>query len=147
MTVYELIEKHEGRRKRKYRCPAGAWTIGVGWNMDANPLPEDIAAYLKQHGEITEKMIDRLLVISVKRATEDCHYLFPDFDNFTENRRMALVDFVFQLGLTRAKRFVHSIAAMNTGRWEEAAARMRESLWFRQVPKRAATITKMIEED
>ncbi len=146
MTVYELIEKHEGRKKKPYRCTAGKRTIGVGYNYDDNTLPPDIAAYLKDNGQVTDEMIDRLLEITVRQAVADCHVLFPEFDSFSDNRRMALTDFVFQLGFKRARGFSKSIAAVNTGRWFDAAREMEKSSWFYQVPKRAAEIINMIEE-
>jgi len=110
MTIEEFIEKHEGRRKKPYKCSAGANTIGVGYNFDANPLPKNIADYLKAHGEITDAMIAQLLKESILTAVLDCGDLFPDFDNFSDNRRMALIDFVFQLGKHRASQFIHAIA-------------------------------------
>lgn len=145
MTVYELIEQHEGRRKKPYKCTGGKNTIGVGWNFDDNPLPEHIADYLKEHGEITDEMIGYLFEVSVGRAEDDCHALFPDFDNFTINRKMALTDFVFQLGRKTASDFVHSIAMINTGRWEEAAENMMKSRWAKQTPTRAEEVTALIE--
>lgn len=146
MNVYELIEKHEGRRKKPYKCTAGKRTIGVGWNYDANPLPPDIANYLRDNKQITDEMIDRLLEISVRQAVADCHALFPDFDNFADNRRMALTDFVFQLGIKRVRGFVKAVAAINTGRWTDAAKEMKDSAWYRQTPNRAEEIIDMIEE-
>ena len=144
MTVYELITKHEGRRKKPYKCTAGKKTIGIGWNYDDNPLPVYIAAYLKKHGEITDEMINYLLDISVGRAIDDCRTLFPDFDGFSINRQMALTDFVFQLGRKTASTFVNSIAMINTGRWEEAAENMMKSRWATQTPKRAEEVTDLI---
>ncbi|MDD5459987.1 MAG: glycoside hydrolase family protein [Phycisphaerae bacterium] len=144
MTVYELITKHEGRRKKPYKCSGGKNTIGIGWNFDDNPLPPYIAGYLAKHGEITDEMIDYLLDISVQRAIGDCQYLFPDFANFSINRQMALTDFVFQLGLKRASGFVNSIAMINTGRWEEAAKNMMKSRWATQTRKRAEEVTDLI---
>lgn len=146
MTVYDLIEKHEGRKAKPYKCPAGHDTIGVGWNMEANPLPPAIAEHLKKHGRITQEMIDELFQTSVRQAVADCRVLFPEFDLFSDARRMALIDFVFQLGFARARRFVHSIAAINTNRWADAAKEMLKSRWAEQTPKRAETITDMIEE-
>jgi GH24 family phage-related lysozyme (muramidase) len=113
--------------------------------MDANPLPKTIADYLKKHGEITDDMINILLNISVSNAIKDCLDLFPTWDDISLNRRMALIDFVFQLGKTRASKFVHTIAAINTGRWEDAAENMKESAWAKQCPKRAQEITDLIE--
>lgn len=145
MDVKQFIEKHEGRRKRVYQCPAGANTIGVGWNIDANELPQDIAHHLAQQGSITDAMIDRLLEISIRRAVADCRALFPGFDDMSDARRMALTDFVFQLGFRRARQFSRAVAAVNTGRWEDAAKEMRDSAWFTQTPRRAEEITNIIE--
>ncbi|MFZ2406570.1 MAG: glycoside hydrolase family protein [Methylobacter sp.] len=145
MTVESFIEKHEGDKLKPYKCPAGFNTIGRGWNFDANPLPKPIADYLKKHGCITQEMSDLLLSLSVKNAISDCLDLFPNWDDISLNRRMALIDFVFQLGKTKALHFHHTIAAINTGRWEDAANHMRQSAWFKQVPKRAQEVTDLIE--
>lgn len=146
MTVYDLISKHEGRKSKPYKCPAGHWTIGVGHNMDSSPLPQDIDFFLKQNGCITAEMIDRLFENDVRSAVADCHVLFPDFDNFSEIRKMALIDFVFQLGFRKARTFKRTIHAINIGNWSDAAREMERSDWFKQVPKRAAEIINMIEE-
>jgi lysozyme len=146
MDVRELIEKHEGRRNKPYKCPAGKMTIGVGYNFDDNPLPSDIAAYLKKNGEITEDMIDRLLFISVGVAAFDCYKLFPDFNNFSENRQAALTDWMFNLGYPKASKFYNAITAINAGNWQLAATHLSRSLWYEQVPNRAEEICKMIEE-
>ncbi|MDD4390203.1 MAG: glycoside hydrolase family protein [Eubacteriales bacterium] len=149
MTIKELLIKHEGKSRKPYPDNAipPRKTIGIGYNFTDNPLPEDIAAYLKKNGQITDEMIDRLLFISIGAATMDCHKLFPDFDKFSENRRMALVDFLFNLGFKRASGFRHMIAAVNTGRWHEAAKEMKNSAWATQVQKsRVDDLTEMIEE-
>jgi len=132
-SIESFIERHEGRRKKPYKCPAGANTIGVGWNMDANPLPKTIADYLKKHGEITDDMINILLNISVSNAIKDCLDLFPTWDNISLNRKMALIDFVFNIGKHRTGHFVNTVAAINTGRWEDAADGIRKSLYWKQL--------------
>lgn len=144
-TIEQFITRHEGRRNKPYKCPAGFNTIGVGWNFDANPLPKKIADYLKEHGEITDKMIDQLLRDSIGTAVSDCLKLFPNFEEFSDNRRMALIDFVFQLGLSRASKFVKSIGYINNEKWELAAQNMRLSLWAKQVPKRAEEVCHLLE--
>lgn len=145
MTITELITKHEGRRRRPYKCTEGFNTIGVGHNIDANPLPADIAKRLKETGSIDDEMIDRLLVMDITRAAGDCKKLFPAFNSFSLNRQAALIDWCFQLGFTKANRFVKAVACINTGRWSEAAAEMRDSTWAKQTPNRAAEIADMVE--
>lgn len=126
MNVIELIKKHEGERLKPYRCTAGKWTVGVGWNFDDNKLPPDINEYLTEHGEITPEMSDRLLTISIGWAARDCRALFPEFDSFSAKRQIALIDWLFQLGHYRASKFANSIHFINTGRWERAERAMRE---------------------
>jgi len=146
MTLYEFIEEHEGRRKKPYRCPAGKLTIGVGHNIDANPLPIDIKRHLAQYGSIDNEMIDRLLNTDIRHAVADCQVIFPAYNTMSDNRRMALVDFVFQLGFTGARRFTRSVNAINAEKWDDAARYMGESLWARQTPARAADVIKLIKE-
>ena len=144
--IAAFITKHEGRRRKPYKDSLGVQTIGVGWNMVSNPLPPATQAYLTEYGEITEEMIDDLLERSIRHTNADCHVIFPDFESFTDNRQLALLDFVFQLGFSRVKMFIHTLAAINTGRWEDAANEMRQSVWAKQVPTRAAEIIQMVKE-
>lgn len=146
MTIQELLEKHEGRKNKPYKCPAGKNTIGVGRNFDDNPLPPDIAAYLKAKGKITEDMIDQLLEIDIRHTTADCRALFPMWGTFSDNRKMAFVDFVFNVGFGGARKFVHMVAAANTGRWGDVVKELKNSRWAGQVPNRAKDVIKMIGE-
>lgn len=143
-TIKEMLKRHEGVRNIPYRCSAGKSTIGVGWNIDANPLPPVIELYLKQYKKITDEMIDELLDISIRHAQADCRVLFPNFDTFTDARKMALIDFVFNVGFATARKFKNTIALINQGRFDAAADNMLISKWAEQVKGRSKTITEMI---
>ena len=144
MNLTEFITENEGRRKKPYKCPAGFNTIGVGWNMDSNRLPRSVQEYLNDHGEITEEMIDMLLDLSISRALNDCASLFPDFNNFSANRKIALTDFLFNVGYRRAIQFIKAIHAINVKDWDKAADEMIDSKWFVQVPNRALKVVDMV---
>lgn len=147
-NIEQFITRHEGRRKKPYLDTAipPKETIGVGWNMTARPLPVAMKAYLKEHGEITDAMVNQLLSLSIGFATSAAEDLFPEFETFSEDRQFALIDFCFQLGKRGASKFVHAVAAINTGRWKDAAKEMRNSDWFHQTPNRAHEICDIIEE-
>lgn len=132
-ALRKMLLRHEGWRKKKYRCSQGRWTIGVGWNLDAWSLPSDIAVYLEVHGEITEGMIERLLDISVETATRQCRDIYPGFDGFGEARRFALVDFVYNVGGFGALGFKKMRKAIIAGDWQEAAEQIRDSEYWRQL--------------
>lgn len=142
-----MLIRHEGYRKTPYRCPSGYRTIGIGHNYDANPLPDDMQKHLNLYGFITERMIERLYQADVEIAGEACRELYPDFYAFTEDRRQALIDFVFNVGEFKAKTFVSTNRAINEQRWQDAANGLRKSLYYRQVGKRGEEIARMLEGD
>jgi lysozyme len=146
VTARDLIKKHEGLMLKKYICPAGAWSIGYGWNLDAWPLPPEIASYLRMNGRITEGMADYLLDISLQGAINDCRDLYPGFDGFTDSRKAALTDFVYNLGVTRAAGFKKMRKAIHDEDWDRAADEMYDSKWRKQVGKRATTLIGMVRE-
>lgn len=143
-TLRNMIIRHEGWRNEPYYCSEHVRTIGAGWNLN-NPLPPEIDAYLKKNGRITDDHINELLDISLRHAWADCRVLFPAWDSFSDRRKFALIDFVFQLGFNKARRFIHSIACINTGRWEKAGEQMWKSRWAEQTPNRAKEVIEMIE--
>jgi len=144
MNLHDLIKKHEGLRLKKYLCSKKHWTIGYGWNLDAHKLPEDIAACLNVTGAITEAMAERLLNISITVATDDCRAIYPGFDVFSEARRFALIDFMFNLGSTKALKFKKTLAAIEAGDWQRAADELVDSDWFKQVGNRGPEIVGMV---
>lgn len=144
--LLEMIRRHEGLRLTPYYCPGGHRTIGYGWNLDANMPPDDILSHLRLKNFITKDMAERLLNISVDTATRQTKDLYPGFDSFTENRRFALIDFVFNLGVNGALKFKKMRMAIKNGDWNQAADMMIQSKWYSQVDTRAKEIVKMIKE-
>ncbi len=140
----EMLIRHEGWRNKPYFCPAGARTIGVGWNMDAHKLPDDIASCRHVTGEITDEMVGRLLDISIGIAVDDCHSLYAKYDEFSEVRKAALADFMFNVGINTAFKFTHMRAAIAAQDWNLAADSMVQSAWYSQVGDRSAEIVGMV---
>ena len=145
MTLYEFIEKHEGRRRTPYVCSGGKNTIGVGHNFDDNPLPNDIQKQLDKFGKIDDEQIDRLLNKDIRHAILDCQVLFPTFNEFSDARRMALIDWMFQLGFRGVRGFKKALKAINAEEWESAARHMADSDWYRQTPNRAKEVIELIK--
>ncbi len=142
----EMLDRHEGNWLKKYRCTSGHWSIGRGWNLDANPLPHDIASYLNLTGSILPTMSDRLLNISIDTAVRQCQAIFPKFDEFSDNRQMALVDFVYNVGVGTALKFKKALAAILDDDWDKAANEMRDSDWYHQVGNRGVEVVDMVRE-
>ena len=146
MSLREMLERHEGRRKRVYKCTAGKNTIGVGHNIDAKGLPPDIESFLEDNGYITDEMIDRLLDDDIEDAISDCKRLYPNLEDFGDVRMNALIDFVFNVGYGTARKFVNTNKAINDEDWERAGDMLEQSKWYRQVKGRAKEIVQMLRD-
>jgi lysozyme len=145
-TLREMIARHEGKRLKPYMCSKNHHTIGYGYNLDANPLPpdSDIASYLRLHGEITETMAERLLTIMIGATTLQCHAVYARFEQFSEARQNALIDFVYNIGAKGAMQFKKMRAAVEAEEWDTAADELQDSMWFNQVGIRGPELVKMI---
>ena len=61
-------------------------------------------------------------------------------------RRAVLIDMLFNMGLTRVRRFVLMIEALHVEDYELAAEEMINSRWYRQTKTRAKDLVKMMRE-
>jgi lysozyme len=143
-NLRKLIKRHEGLSLIPYTCPAGFNSIGWGWNFAVNPLPPDINAHLKAHGSITKGMAEELLDIAVSRSINDCRRLYPDYDSYSQNRRNALTDMMYNMGYTTLSKFKISNKYVREQKWEQAADAFMQSKWYRQVGRRGVTICDLL---
>lgn len=142
--IKQILKRHEGIKLVPYLDSLGIKTIGVGWNMQANSLPDDIAQRLKVYEAITPEMAERLLTISLNNAIKNCQEIFPSFDTVGNNRQLALIDIVFNMGFKVRRLFPRFIHNVNIGDWQQAANELEFadgksilSSYVKQVGKRA----------
>ena len=127
----QLID-HEGFRAKPYKCPAGKLTIGVGRNIEDNGISVEEAEFMLEN--------------DIKRCIEELRDIFKDFDTFGENQKMALIDFIFNIGKTTFLKFKKTISAIKNQDWEEASKEMQNSLWYKQVGNRGKFIVNQIKK-
>jgi lysozyme len=127
-----ILKRHEGFRSKPYRCTAGKLTIGYGRNLD------DVG--------ITEVEAEFLLKVDTLRATDSAGDIFPSILSHTENRQIAIINMVFNLGKTRFKKFRKMIDAIKRGDWESAADEAMDSRWYGQVGARAVEIVGLLRK-
>jgi lysozyme len=137
----EQLSKHEGRKRYVYDDASGKNiteasfvrglpTVGVGRNLADRGLSED--------------EIDYLLDNDIADALADASK-FAFFSSLDPVRKAAVTELVFNLGLTRLKKFVKFLDFMQQGRWQHAGEALRDSLWYRQVKSRGETIIAQIK--
>ena len=126
----DLTKLNEGCRYTAYRdnSPAGVWTIGYG-----HTGPE-----VKEGMIWTQKQCEDQFAIDYDQA---CRYAANDLGQqewgvLGDERRAVLADIAFETGDSGLRKFKHLLAAVKATQWDQAAAALRNSLLFQQVPNR-----------
>lgn len=130
--LIEELKRHEGLRLKPYKCTAGKLTIGVGRNI------EDIG--------ITEAEAEQMLLNDISRVEDDLDRNIMYWRDFPESVQRALVNFVFNVGITRALRFKRMFKALQNLDYHTAADELLDSLYAKQVGRRAIEVAEMIRE-
>lgn len=150
--LVRLLIRHEGMRLRPYRCTAGYWTIGVGWNYQvrgiealSRALGRPVTHERLQREGITQAEALRLLDADLDRIDGELRARWPAYARLDPVRQMVIVDMALNLGTTGALRFRRLMRSVETAlAWAHeptvaeqcyaaAAYHMADSLWARQV--------------
>jgi lysozyme len=135
----EMLRRHEGEVKNSagrhivYDCPAGHATIGIGRNVSESGLG------------LSDIEVEFMLEEDIARCAEELGREFPWFSGLNEARRDAMIDLVFNIGLTRLNGFKKALAAMADANYDLAAAEFMDSKYASQVKDRAIEICAMIK--
>jgi lysozyme len=139
MNLREQLIGFEGWVNRAYPDPlthGDPWTIGVG-----HTGPD-----VRQGVVWDNDKVSRVLDEDIAEATAEVRKAFPWFDRLSnEPRRAVIIGMCFQMGIGRLSKFHETLAAMRDEKWDHAANCMRDSLWARQTPKRAARLARQTE--
>ncbi len=138
---------HEGMRLMPYKCPAGYVTIGVGHNLVTNPLGKAEKKVLGdwQNG-ISEEAALYLLNRDIQRSLDDCRHYIKFWSHLDAERKYALLDMAFNMGIKGVLKFKKMLADMDIGNFRGAAKECLNSKYAKDVGKRAERIAATIEK-
>ena len=128
--LVEQLKRHEGVELKPYKDTVGKWTIGVGRNLD------DIG--------ISEQEAEMLLLNDIREAERQLTTAMPWTQELDEVRFSALLNFVFNVGIGTASKFVNAMEALRQRNYDMAADEMLNSRWSEQVGKRSLEVTEQI---
>lgn len=126
--LHALVTLHEGLRLEAYLCPAGKLTIGVGHNLEANPLPG-----LGVGAVITEARAAEILADDLRDVIEELRRRIPWVEKLDEVRQAALVDMAFNLGAAGLMKFRGFLRDLQEGGFAGDSVEMFRSRWAYQV--------------
>lgn len=123
----------EGMELKAYKDHLGFLTIGVGRLIDG-----------RKGGGLTEQEALYLLNNDIEKCERWLSDNLPWFNAASEPRQRGLINMAFQLGFRGLLGFKNSLKLMSEGNWVEAGDNLRQSLWYKQTPKRAERVIKLI---
>lgn len=116
----------EGIRLKPYRDTVGKLTIGVGRNLEDVGITE-VEAFFMLENDI-KNILKELENISI-------------FLNLSEPRQRVIAELAFNLGIKGLMKFKGMWKAIQLKDWNGAAEGMLDSLWAKQVGKRAIRLS------
>jgi lysozyme len=142
--VFNQLELEEGYKKFRYKCDTGHWTIGKGYNLDANPLKLSSTEleHLEKFGCSEEKADELLLMHVEKNCLPECES-FEFWDDLDDVRKYVLIGMVYQMG--SIKSWKNTLAAIGSGDYEKASRMMLQSKWAKQTPNRANFMAEIMK--
>ena len=148
LSIDEIIQRlvlHEGVSLKCYRCSEGFLTIGVGRNLETNPLTAEekkvCGDYM--HG-ITKNAAFYLLRNDISRVLKECEKRIVIWDKLDDERKYALLDMSFCQGIYGVLKFKKMLSSMGVGNWNDAAEHCLDSKWHTQAKNRCERIAETI---
>jgi lysozyme len=128
------LKGDEGVKACAYRDSLGLLTIGVGRLVDAS----------KPGAGLRPDEIDYLLQNDIHDRIDALTRALPWFQNLSDERKGVLIAMAFQLGTEGLLQFKQTLAAVQGGRYDEAAFDMLQSRWAQQTPARAKRLAEQM---
>lgn len=132
-TLTKQLRSDEGEILSAYQDHLGYWTIGVGRLIDSRKgggISKEESAYL-----LTNDINDRIKAI---------RQALPWFDTLDDARKGVLINMAFQLGVEGLLQFKTMLTYIESGKYNEAADSMYQSLWAKQTPERCKRMAKQM---
>lgn len=126
-----------------YLCTAGHWTIGFGHNLEAHPNPNFPA---RAGTTCTPEQAEVWLAADALAAERAMLTRWPWMRALPPGVYDACIDLTFNMGAAKLAGFVHFLAALEAHNYAAAAAELEDSLWYRQVGKRAPRIVAAVRK-
>lgn len=136
--IYSQLLRDEGCRLLPYKDTRGFNTIGIGHNLDANPLPFSVVL------GISLAQAQQILHDDVQRITTKLVADLPWLTKLDDARFGVFANMAFNLGAGGIESFHHDLSDTMNGDFEAAANDMESSLWYKQVGARAERLVQQM---
>tara|TARA_Y100001970_G_scaffold261288_1_gene344241 strand:- start:243 stop:692 length:450 start_codon:yes stop_codon:yes gene_type:complete len=135
-SLKKKIKKNEGFRNKPYLDSLGHPTIGYGHLITNKEKKMFKTKYSKN-------FFSKLFDIDFKKALTDYKKNF-NYKKHPKDTKEVLIEMIFQLGIKKQKKFVKMNSHIQKNNIFLAALEMKNSLWYKQTPKRVDGLIKLL---
>ncbi|WP_284161673.1 glycoside hydrolase family protein [Burkholderia pseudomallei] len=152
--VAKTLELDEGLDTKIYPDHLGYPTVGIGHLLTMKKdfaLAEQILdkqVGRKTGGKITKEEAYKLFESDMAKALTDINnndVLRKVYNLLDDNRKVALINMVFQMGPTRLAGFRKALTAMSQSDWATTEKELIDSSWYNQTKNRAKRIISIFK--
>lgn len=138
---------NEGLILKPYRCPAGYLTIGIGRNLENNPLTKEEKAFIGHDVKqgITNEQAFYLCRNDLQKVKKELDVHLPWWRDLNTDRQFVMIDLCFNMGITKLLRFSKTLNSIASGFYVKAGEQLMQSLYAKQVGKRAQRNAKCLQ--
>ena len=136
LSLKKKIKKNEGFRNEAYLDSLGYPTIGYGHLITKKEKKMFQAKFSK-------KFLSRLFDKDFKKALTAYKKNF-NHRKHSKDTKEVLIEMIFQLGIKKQKKFVKMNSHIQNNDMFLAALEMKNSLWYKQTPKRVDRLVKLL---
>ena len=140
-NLINQIKADEGVVYEIYNDHLGYATFGVGHLIKST----DPEVHLEVGSLVTKERVDACLVEDLQTAVVECRVLYPWFMSAPQEAKEILINMMFNMGRPRLSKFKNFNRELEHQDWRQAAVEGRDSLWYRQVTKRAERLMTRME--
>ena len=132
--LIKQIKEHEGLVLKPYKCPVGKLTIGYGHNLQDNGLSKSACEYI--------------LIEDIEEAKRNLYAIFTKdfFNTLKDQQKIALIDMMFNLGLSKFLTFKKFILAVKNKDFIKASAEIVNSKAYQQNKRRYKKLSEQIKK-
>ena len=136
LLLKNKIKKNEGFRNKPYLDALGNLTIGYGHLI----IKKEEKIF---QTKFSKKFLSNLFDKDFRKALTDYKKNF-NYKKHTKEIKEVLIEMIFQLGIKKQKKFVKMNKHMQNNDMFLAALEMKNSLWYKQTPKRVDGLISLL---
>ena len=131
--LIKQIKEHEGLVLKPYKCTANKLTIGYGHNLEDNGLSKTACEFI--------------LLEDIDEAKKNLYAVFTRkfYESLNDKQKIALIDMMFNLGLSKFLTFKKFILAVKNKDFIKASAEIINSKAYQQNKRRYQKLSEQIK--